>query len=97
MRHKAVERAAAVPVRDGRLGERVCIAVTLRPEQKLNPNNLLSHLNAEGLSKYDMPEFYIELERMPLTSNGKIKKRELNEWLEKGEVKPIPVHWKAPD
>ena len=51
MRHKAVERAAAVPVRDGRLGERVCIAVTLRPEQKLNPNNLLSHLNAEGLSK----------------------------------------------
>ena len=97
MRHKAVERAAAVPVRDGRLGERVCIAVTLRPEQELNPNNLLSHLNAEGLSKYDMPEFYIELERMPLTSNGKIKKRELNEWLEKGEVKPIPVRWKAPD
>lgn len=96
MRHGAVERAAAVPVGDTRLGERVCIAVTLRPGEELVPTDLLAHLDAEGLSKYDMPEFYLKLEHMPLTSNGKILKRELNEWIERNEVEPQPVRWKAP-
>ncbi|MEC9185566.1 MAG: class I adenylate-forming enzyme family protein [Pseudomonadota bacterium] len=96
MRHGAVERAAAVPVGDARLGERVCIAVTLRPGEELVPTDLLAHLDAEGLSKYDMPEFYLKLEHMPLTSNGKILKRELNEWIERNEVEPQPVRWKAP-
>jgi hypothetical protein len=31
-----------------------------------------------------------------LTSNGKILKRELNEWIERNEVEPQPVRWKAP-
>ena len=96
MRHVAVERAAAVPVPDDRLGERVCIAVTLRPNAALNPADLLAHLDAEGLSKYDMPEFFIELDHMPLTSNGKILKRELNDWINRHHVDPKPVRWQAP-
>lgn len=96
MRHGAVERAAAVPVPDDRLGERVCIAVTLRPNAALNPTDLLAHLDAEGLSKYDMPEFFIELDHMPLTSNGKILKRELNDWINRHHVDPKPVRWQAP-
>jgi acyl-CoA synthetase len=96
MRHGAVERAAAIPVPDERLGERVCIAVTLRPDAMLTPVDLLTHLNAEGLSKYDMPEFFVALDRMPLTSNGKILKRELNDWIDRHDVDPKPVSWQAP-
>lgn len=96
MRHGAVERAAAVPVPDERLGERVCIAVTLRPDAALIPADLLAHLDAEGLSKYDMPEFFVELDHMPLTSNGKILKRELNDWIDRHDVDPKPVRWQTP-
>jgi acyl-CoA synthetase (AMP-forming)/AMP-acid ligase II len=96
MRHGAVERAAAVPVPDERLGERVCIAVTLRPDATLIPAELLAHLDAEGLSKYDMPEFFVKLDHMPLTSNGKILKRELNDWINRHDVDPTPVRWQAP-
>ena len=96
MRHGAVERAAAVPVPDARLGERVCIAVTLRPGAALDGSDLLAHLDAEGLSKYDMPEYFVTLDSMPLTSNGKIMKRELNEWIGRNEVDPQPVRWQAP-
>ncbi len=97
MRHGAVERAAAVPVPDDRLGERVCIAVTLRPGKTLAGEALLAHLDEAGLSKYDMPEFYLQIDRMPLTSNGKILKRELNAKIERGEVAPRAVRWTAPD
>ena len=97
MRHGAVERAAAVPVPDERLGERVCIAVTLRPDGDLEPHDLLTHLDSEGLSKYDMPEFFLQVDEMPVTANGKIMKRALNEWIEKGTVAPQPVRWTPPD
>jgi acyl-CoA synthetase (AMP-forming)/AMP-acid ligase II len=97
MRHGAVERAAAVPVPDDRLGERVCIAVTLRPDKTLTAEELLAHLDEAGLSKYDMPEFYLQIDRMPLTSNGKILKRELNAQIERGEVAPRAVRWTASD
>lgn len=95
MRHNSVERAAAVPVTDERLGERVCIAVTLRPGASLQPEDLLAHLDTEGLSKYDMPEYFVKLARMPLTSNGKILKRELNEAIARGDVDPQSVRWQA--
>jgi non-ribosomal peptide synthetase component E (peptide arylation enzyme) len=62
----------------------------------LTPVDLLTHLNAEGLSKYDMPEFFVALDRMPLTSNGKILKRELNDWIDRHDVDPKPVSWQAP-
>lgn len=96
MRHKSVERAAAVPVADTRLGERVCIAVTLRPGAELQPKDLLDHLDAEGLSRYDMPEFFLQIDHMPLTSNGKIMKRALNAWIEDHDVTPEAVRWTAP-
>jgi acyl-CoA synthetase len=96
MRHHAVERAAAVPVDDPRLGEKVCLAVTLRPGRDLDGEALLRHLDDAGLSKYDMPEYFLRLESMPLTSNGKVLKRDLNAWIEADRVKPEPVRWQGP-
>jgi acyl-CoA synthetase (AMP-forming)/AMP-acid ligase II len=95
MRHDAVERAAAIPVRDRRLGERVCLAVVFRAGQRVEPRELLAHLDAIGLSKYDMPEYFLDLEHIPLTPSGKMRKRDLLEWIEQGRLSPMPIRWQS--
>ena len=92
-RHEAIERVAAVPVRDARLGEKVCLAVVCRGGRRLDPDALLSHLDAAGLSRYDMPEYLLELEHIPLTPSGKIRKRDLVEAIERGDMRPAPIRW----
>ena len=91
VRHKNVDRVAAFPVPDDRLGERVCIAVSGTVE----PDDLMQHLRDQGISKYDMPEYFIRLEEFPLTASGKILKRELTLQVRRGELKPIPVRGKS--
>jgi acyl-CoA synthetase len=95
MRHPLVERAAAYSVFDERLGEKVCLSVILREGRALDPNDMLAHLSVCGLSKYDMPEYYLALNAFPLTASGKIIKRDLIEMTQRGELKPIPVRYKA--
>jgi acyl-CoA synthetase len=92
LRHVQVTRAACFPVADERLGERVCIAVT----GSIVAQELLSHLGREGLSRYDMPEFFVRLDEFPLTASGKILKRELVEWARTGRIRPLPVRWTDP-
>jgi acyl-CoA synthetase len=93
VKHPGVLKAAAYPVADTRLGERVCLAVIARDGERLAGMALLEHLAAAGLSKYDMPEYFIAMESFPLTASGKILKRELVEWTKSGRIKPEPVRW----
>jgi acyl-CoA synthetase len=86
-------KAAAYPVADARLGERVCLAVIAQDGVTLEGPTLLQHLHSEGLSKYDMPEYFITLDAFPLTASGKILKRELIEWTKSGRIKPEAVRW----
>jgi len=95
MRHPAVAKAAAFAVSDERLGERVCLAVIARANGALNAPELLQHLNEQGLSKYDMPEFFLELDEFPLTASGKVLKRRLVEMVAQGLLKPEPVRWQG--
>lgn len=92
-RHEAVEKAVAIPVPDERLGEKVCIAVTLRAGRELSGDELLAHLDAEGLSKYEMPEYFVALDEIPLTASGKVRKIELVERIRNGALVPTPVRW----
>ena len=89
LRHRLVARVACFPVADERLGERVCIAVT----GGVAADELLGHLGREGLSKYDMPEFFVQLDEFPLTASGKILKRNLVEMVKRGELAPVPVRF----
>lgn len=97
MRHPAVERAAAVGVKDERLGEKVCLVVMPRDGQPVNPQDMLQHLDELGLSKYDMPEYYLEVEEIPLSASGKMLKRALLPDIEKGTLSPQPIRFKSPD
>jgi acyl-CoA synthetase len=84
LRHPDVQKAACFPVADERLGERACMAVI----GSIDAAGLLAHLSAEGLSKYDLPEFFIALDSFPLTPSGKILKRDLVEMVKRHEISP---------
>ncbi len=91
LRHAMVDKAAAFPVADERLGEKVCLAIIGSAEAY----GLLDHLAAEGLSKYDMPEYFLCMEKFPLTASGKILKRELVTMVERGDVEPVAIRFQA--
>ncbi len=95
-RHPAVQKAAAFGVPDTRLGEKACLAVILREDERVTGEAMLDHLHAVGLSKYDMPEFFLAMDAFPLTASGKILKRELQEWVKHGRIAPQPVRWREP-
>ena len=81
------------PVPDDRLGERVCLAVTFRTGAVPDFDSVLEHLASLGLSRYDMPEFMLALNDVPLMSNGKIQRRDIMEWIQDGTVSPLPVRY----
>jgi acyl-CoA synthetase len=91
LRHPGVDKAAVFPVADERLGEKACIAVI----GAVAVEALLTHLAALGLSKYDMPEYFLRLDAFPLTPSGKVLKRALIEAVRRGELAPEPVRFVA--
>jgi acyl-CoA synthetase len=94
-RHPAVKKAAAFGVPDERLGEKVCLAIICNDKAPA-PDEMLQHLAREGLSKFDMPEFYAVVKDFPLTASGKILKRELVQWVASGRLQPEPVRYRTP-
>ncbi|MGQ7791354.1 class I adenylate-forming enzyme family protein [Faunimonas sp. B44] len=93
MRHPAVAGAAVIPVADERLGEKACLAVVVRPGQTLVPEALLVHLDDAGLSRFDMPEYFLRLDALPVTPNGKVLKRKLVDAVQTGTLKPQPIRF----
>ncbi|MFO7770067.1 MAG: class I adenylate-forming enzyme family protein [Roseovarius gahaiensis] len=87
--HPGISKAAAFPVPDDRLGEKVCLAII----GNLSGPEVLDHLADEGLSKFDMPEWFIALDDLPLTASGKILKRALSEMVRTGAIKLDPVRY----
>jgi acyl-CoA synthetase len=68
--------------------------VVWRDGAAADAEQVLAHLDAQGLSRYDMPEFLLDLEQIPLTASGKIRKRDIVDWIEEGRALPKPVRWK---
>lgn len=89
LRHPDVDNIAVFGVPDERLGERACMALI----GKIQPQDLLSFLYEQGLSKYEMPEWYVHMEKFPLTPSGKVFKRELILMYEKGEIQPESIRF----
>jgi acyl-CoA synthetase (AMP-forming)/AMP-acid ligase II len=94
LRHDDVDKAAVIPIADARLGEKVCLVVT-SGRAGLDPDEVLAHLDAVGLSKFDMPEYFAQVDAMPLMPSGKVLKRRLLEQVATGELVPSPVRFTA--
>jgi non-ribosomal peptide synthetase component E (peptide arylation enzyme) len=54
----------------------------------------LSHLHAEGLSPYEMPEYFLQVDDLPLSASGKILKRALLDPASPA-LQPQPVRWRG--
>lgn len=91
LRHPAIDLAAAIPVPDDRLGERACLAVMFAERAAITSAEMLDHLTAEGLSRYDLPEFWLPQADIPLMPNGKMDKLEIMGRVRDGSLIPEPV------
>jgi acyl-CoA synthetase len=94
LRHPQVVKAAAFPIPDTRLGEKVCLGV-ITSGQPIHADDMLEFLAHAGLSKYDMPEYFYCTDAFPLTASGKILKRTLCDQVKSGLLAPEPVRWVA--
>jgi acyl-CoA synthetase len=95
LKHPNIVKAAAFGVADQRLGEKLCLAVIARDQGKLEPLEVLGQLAKHGLSKFDMPEYFLQLEQFPMTASGKILKRDLADQVKNGKLTPIAVRFKS--
>jgi acyl-CoA synthetase len=59
--------------------------------QSVSATDLLDHLLAEGLSRYDLPEFWLPQADIPLMPNGKMDKLEIVGRVRDGSLVPEPV------
>ena len=89
--HPQIDSAAAFGVPDERLGERICLAVDCEDGAEPGCEDVLSHLQSMGLSKYQMPEFVLFVDEMPLNSTGKIMKSIILDRIAKGELVPTRI------
>ncbi|MBL8671058.1 MAG: acyl--CoA ligase [Alphaproteobacteria bacterium] len=96
VKHPQVTKAACFGVPDERLGEKLCLAVTVQDGTGPGADDMLRHLWQGGVSKLDMPEWYVELPEFPLTASGKILKRELVAQASAGSIKPTPCRFVEP-
>jgi acyl-CoA synthetase len=42
-----------------------------------------------------MPEYVLEVDQIPLTPSGKLRKRDVQDWIDAGKVTPTPVRFQA--
>ena len=77
--HPAVLNAAVVAMPDRVLGEKVCAYVIARPGALLTLEELRRFIDRAGIAKFKLPERLELVERFPLTTVGKISKKDLRE------------------
>jgi 2,3-dihydroxybenzoate-AMP ligase len=77
--HPSVFNAAAVAMPDPVLGERICLYVILRSGTGLTFPELVAFLQAQQIAKFKLPERLEVVERFPLTSVGKVSKKDLRD------------------
>lgn len=78
-RHPKVSLVAVVGMPDPVMGERVCAFVEPRARQDFTFEEMLAFLKEEGLRSYMLPERLEIVDKMPISGEGKIYKRELVE------------------
>lgn len=79
--HSAVVQCAVVPMPDPALGEKACAFVTLAEGAGFTFEDMVAHLEANGVAKMRWPERLEIIESMPMTPTKKIQKNLLIERL----------------
>jgi long-chain acyl-CoA synthetase len=81
--HPAVAQAGVVGRPDARLGEEVVAFVSLRPGAQATSEELTEHAK-QHLAAYKYPRQITIVEKVPLTSVGKLDRKTLRKWMADG-------------
>jgi 2,3-dihydroxybenzoate-AMP ligase len=75
--HPAVKNVACIAVPDKDLGERMCACIILRDNQTLTFDELKTFLAGKEIAKYKLPERMEIMDDFPLSTFGKVSKKDL--------------------
>ena len=81
--HPAVKNVACIPVPDAAMGERMCACVLLRDGAELNFEGLKQFLLQKDIAKFKLPERLEVMNEFPLSTFGKVSKKQLVELISK--------------
>jgi acyl-CoA synthetase (AMP-forming)/AMP-acid ligase II len=74
---REIAAAAVVGLTHERLGEIVCACVVLQPDANLTITQLCRQLRERGLATFKLPQALVRVDSLPMTSTGKLRRREL--------------------
>ena len=77
--HPAVENIACVSMADPVMGEKMCACVILKVGASLTFDEMFTHLVAQDIAKYKLPERLEVFDAFPLSTFGKVSKKDLVE------------------
>lgn len=77
--HPAIEEVAVVAMPDPEMQEKGCAYVKVREGHEFTFEDMLAHLDEQGIAKQKYPERLEIVEAFPMTASGKIQKNELRE------------------
>jgi 2,3-dihydroxybenzoate-AMP ligase len=72
-----VKNVACIAVPDKDLGERMCACIILRDNQTLTFDELKTFLAGKEIAKYKLPERMEIMDDFPLSTFGKVSKKDL--------------------
>jgi 2,3-dihydroxybenzoate-AMP ligase len=79
--HPSVQNVACVPMPDANMGEKMCAYVIRKPGASLTLAELVEFLVTKEIAKFKLPERLETLEEFPVSTFGKVSKKQLSEWI----------------
>lgn len=77
--HPAINEIAAFSVPDDRLGERVGVAVILKPGEKISLDDIISYLKKKDIAVFKLPEKLLIMDELPRNALLKVLRWRLTE------------------
>jgi 2,3-dihydroxybenzoate-AMP ligase len=74
-----IEMAAAVAMPDPKLGERLCLYVSVTPGKGVELDDVIRVMNAAGVARFKLPEKLIVVDAIPTTKVGKLDKKAMRD------------------
>ncbi|WP_370184972.1 (2,3-dihydroxybenzoyl)adenylate synthase [Rhodococcus wratislaviensis] len=74
-----VEMAAAVAMPDPKLGEKLCLYLSLTDGHHVTLDDVVTLMNEAGVARFKLPERLVIVDQMPTTKVGKIDKKAMRE------------------
>ncbi|MFV9453946.1 (2,3-dihydroxybenzoyl)adenylate synthase [Rhodococcus sp. NM-2] len=74
-----VEMAAAVAMPDPKLGEKLCLYLSLTDGHDVTLDDVVTLMNEAGVARFKLPERLVIVDQMPTTKVGKIDKKAMRE------------------